>query len=61
MKQSESLAYAEGYKAGLERAWAIFRKIDQEHPEYPMPMELTGRMARAKGEVEDYLYERGEE
>lgn len=58
MKQDEALIYAQGYKDGLERAWRIYRIVDRNQEKYPMPMELTARMARAKGEVEDYIYER---
>lgn len=58
MKQDEALIYAYGFKAGLERAWRIYRIVDRNQKDYPMPMELTARMAKAKGEVEDFIYER---
>lgn len=60
MKQDQALIYAEGYRDGLERAWKIFRKVDRNQPKYKMPLELTARMARAKGEVDDYMYERSD-
>lgn len=59
MKQDFANIWANGYKAGLERAWRIFRKVDRNQPAMKMPLELTARMKKAVGEVEDYLYEHG--
>ena len=59
MKQSDFIEQAKGYVKGMQTAIKIINKIDREHPEYKMPMEMWCRLRAEVGKAEDFLAERG--
>ena len=59
MKQSDLIEQAKGYIKGIKTAIKIIDKIDFEHPEYKMPMEMWCRLRAEVGKAEDFLEERG--
>lgn len=57
INKHDAIIRAESYKQAMEKAIKIIDKVDMEHPEYPMPMELWARLRKEIGDAETYLYE----
>lgn len=57
MKRCDAVEQAKGYIKGIKTAKEIIDRIDREHPEYPMPMELWCDLKAEIGKAEDFIGE----
>lgn len=55
MTKEEAIEQAIGYKKGIQKAEEIINRIDLEHPEYPIPLEMWKRIRTELGKADDFL------